>query len=456
MFHQGKMWKCELCDYKTYYQHVLSSHMDNNHKTGPVEKVQCPDCEKMFVPVCLEAHRARVHGKIPESKLEYYKPTCCTVCGKQFQNHYDMAKHRSKYHDNPKFYECKICEITFKEKSNFIKHENSPPHKEKCKPTLCMFCGEQFENYYAMKKHRSLVHKPSNSSECVICNVTLHSAGNLKVHQKSAKHLRKLSLINGYRDKNWPCMPQRTQRQTNEQSKQLRETTCLKCKESTENFIVETVTSIHKELAAIDSRPNINMALLDSFCFQSLTDYVTQGIHRTRNFSMPLIWDKFICEKCNNRYKTKKSLAEHIENHKNWTKNSALGKLECKLCDYKTDAHKWQDFNTHYRKLHILGKHIACDECDQRFTNTSNLNAHKLSKHSNEKPFKCDQCSYKTKKKCHLITEQFRTFSELSTLNFENLKTVLNLSVNINSSILTKNHTLVHTVQENSQEELIY
>lgn len=119
---------------------------------------------------------------------------------------------------------------------------------------------------------------------------------------------------------------------------------------------------------------------------------------------------RFICKKCNSCYLSEDRLKKHLEKHEKWTKQLVPGKLECKLCTYNCSSNKWVNFYDHYTKQHILGRHIACDECDKRFTNQSNLKAHKLSKHSTEKPFKCDKCSYRTKKKYHLDTEWFRIF----------------------------------------------
>ena len=144
-----KKFKCDLCDYTARSNTILKCHLrSHNHSNGPFIKVQCPECSEMFRPNSLEGHRARAHGKIPESKKEYYKPSCCTVCGKKYRNHYDMAKHRSQYHNRSILYECTICEMSFKEKGNLIKHEKAGYHLQRLYDQLeCLNCIEVTQNF---------------------------------------------------------------------------------------------------------------------------------------------------------------------------------------------------------------------------------------------------------------------------------------------------------------------
>lgn len=126
-------------------------HIENNHKVGPLEKIECPECGEMFRPTSLPSHRARVHGKIPKSRVEIYKPTSCTVCAKQFKNYYDMSKHRSKIHNSSIriaiLYECSNCKRTFKQKHSLTNHQKKINCEPVHEPLECSNCIESEQNF---------------------------------------------------------------------------------------------------------------------------------------------------------------------------------------------------------------------------------------------------------------------------------------------------------------------
>ena len=95
----------------------------------------------------------------------------CFECGKQFtrqvylKNHTDMNCKEKSVPTKPK--QCKICNATFKNFKNLLRHINVL-HEGK-KPFECFECGKRFTRQVYLKKHTILVHKIEKPFKCTLC-----------------------------------------------------------------------------------------------------------------------------------------------------------------------------------------------------------------------------------------------------------------------------------------------
>jgi len=92
----------------------------------------------------------------------------------------------------------------------------------------------------------------------------------------------------------------------------------------------------------------------------------------------------FKCVTCEFSSKTKKGLTDHTKIHGE--------KLSCSECDYK--GTRQSDLNQHF-KIHT-GKFYFCNQCEFKSVRIDQLREHGANKHSDERPFSCDQCPHKS------------------------------------------------------------
>ena len=101
----------------------------------------------------------------------------------------------------------------------------------------------------------------------------------------------------------------------------------------------------------------------------------------------------FVCETCNDRFKSKNFLKIHImEKH--------MGKkiFVCDICDYKTLL---KYYLTQHSVIHTNERPYACTICPYKSRTKSNLRSHYIT-HTGMKKFECDICEYLCKRKCDL------------------------------------------------------
>ncbi|XP_066269287.1 myoneurin-like [Branchiostoma lanceolatum] len=72
----------------------------------------------------------------------------------------------------------------------------------------------------------------------------------------------------------------------------------------------------------------------------------------------------------------------------------------CDQCDYSA-IQKCQ-IDRHVLTRHTAEKPYKCDQCDYCSALKGRLDRHVMKKHAGEKPYKCDQCDYSTARKCRL------------------------------------------------------
>lgn len=98
----------------------------------------------------------------------------------------------------------------------------------------------------------------------------------------------------------------------------------------------------------------------------------------------------FACVKCQMKFRTESVLAKHTKTHEPfWTKTRTY---ECYLC--KTTRHYWKigNLRDHMRSRHTSERPYRCEQCPKTFAVRSCLTAHKASHSQRERIHECNVC----------------------------------------------------------------
>ena len=109
---------------------------------------KCPalDCEFE----CKTVEEWKEHSK----DKHYSRPFQCEVCGKAFNEQFNLKKHFDGVHLGHKGHICEGCGQGFYKKSVMIRHQNATCSS--VKPNLnhkCKQCGKEFDSHGKLNKH---------------------------------------------------------------------------------------------------------------------------------------------------------------------------------------------------------------------------------------------------------------------------------------------------------------
>lgn len=162
-FHEGKMYKCEVCSktfgYNSNYKRHLKSHT----------KKETDDSEA---------------SKAKEYNFE------CSECAQTFSQKRYLTDHIRHIHEGRK-YECEICSHSFGHIANYKRHLKShaepqdKPSGPKVKRYLeCPHCNKTFLQVHSLRDHIRTIHE-GKLYECETCSKTFGYSSNYKRHLKS-------------------------------------------------------------------------------------------------------------------------------------------------------------------------------------------------------------------------------------------------------------------------------
>ncbi|GAA39249.2 zinc finger and BTB domain-containing protein 49 [Clonorchis sinensis] len=154
---------------------------------------------------------AKISTKQPESpasssnsmeSVDHNWTNQCPVCRRVFRHPSVLRKHQIS-HTNYRGFECNICEKTYKESFNLVRHmrkthvdEFLPPRRSSSAQihasdeagNPCPECGKQFKNWKTMRQHQKTIHLEA-VHVCVKCGISFSRELHLKKHIRTMHEL---------------------------------------------------------------------------------------------------------------------------------------------------------------------------------------------------------------------------------------------------------------------------
>ncbi|KAG5669175.1 hypothetical protein PVAND_017069 [Polypedilum vanderplanki] len=274
--HQSKK-NCKICGVlmKDFYYHNKFCH---SKKDG---NFQCQNCGLTF----FNKEKFKYHQKIHNKQFE------CQFCDKKFSFLADLKNHKI-IHINPKAYQCQICFLNLKTRSNMLYHMKTHD-KNRPKSFKCDQCDFSTAHKISLKNHLKIHGTRTLNFKCSECNFKTTHEGNLSRHKE----------IHNSNRRKFPC---------------------LYC-----NYETTTRTSLKNHL---NNRHNPNR-IKDFKCTKCnyKTDWKPSlKIHLLTHENRP---KKFQCKKCEYSTNREKVFKAHSKLHE------TVGKIKfkCELCGYLTN-----------------------------------------------------------------------------------------------------------------------
>jgi general transcription factor IIIA len=112
--------------------------------------------------------------------------------------------------------------------------------------------------------------------------------------------------------------------------------------------------------------------------------------------------DQVMKSECPHCFKVVKNLSKHMESHQQQGLRATAARVECPHCSKMV-----QNLEKHL-EVHELGKMTyVCEVCQKVFDRSDHLKIHKLI-HTGDKPYACDLCDYRSNQKSNLKTHMKR------------------------------------------------
>ena len=181
MIHNGKVFECDQCKYKSFQQTALTSHKNNKHNGS---KHACQLCKKTFhQEAILIRHVQSVH----EGVWHF-----CDECDRSFSLRGSLNTHKTKIHEkgtshnklmqktkSPKILFCGLCNFETSEKvglKNHVMAVHTNSHK-------CEMCDAEFFKEEKLEAHRKNKHEDA-SYNCDACKFRTKFSRELKQHKE--------------------------------------------------------------------------------------------------------------------------------------------------------------------------------------------------------------------------------------------------------------------------------
>ncbi len=184
--------KCDACHTNFLSRSELKDHNLANHEE--VGKFECDDCDKEFrYQTSLKMHANLWHGQ--KSIM------ACLKCGKDFynpettmiRNREELKRHFQEKHETIQQFPCELCNQTFKNGLQYVKHTFQVHRVTKCK--LCDAELNPGKDMQPMFRHYRDLHNWSERFWCKYCIVVLPDQDKVDEHLKKHRLWKDMQRI---------------------------------------------------------------------------------------------------------------------------------------------------------------------------------------------------------------------------------------------------------------------
>ncbi|XP_018302354.1 zinc finger protein 585A-like [Mycetomoellerius zeteki] len=137
---------------------------------------------------CTSSKTLRRSSRFRNEQTEV-KPHKCRVCGKTFQNKFNLYEHEGT-HEEEKSYQCKFCDKLYKRRHDLYNHERThivPKMHRVKEPYRCKVCGKTFAFKSDLMVH-GVVHDDKMPYECSVCGKGYLREERLLAHMQNKGH----------------------------------------------------------------------------------------------------------------------------------------------------------------------------------------------------------------------------------------------------------------------------
>ena len=167
--HQGRRYKCRLCDYKSKAAEGMTAHLMLKHDI----EIEGKEVFRCSYPQCRfkAPNMTKVKDHINSVHLKLYE-FGCEVCGKMFKWKGGLQLHLKVSHGqgvSNRRHKCEKCDLSFKF-SHQVREHFEKEHRDNLKPEhLCPKCGKEFLREGGLAQHIRLSHGPKIHVPCPHC-----------------------------------------------------------------------------------------------------------------------------------------------------------------------------------------------------------------------------------------------------------------------------------------------
>ncbi|XP_055906360.1 zinc finger protein Xfin-like isoform X2 [Eupeodes corollae] len=420
---------CMECEKEFFTFALFAEHM----KTHNVEKpFICKTCDKGFKKNAhLKSHIMIVHKRI--------LPYKCIDCSRAFSSKYNLQTHLKTHNAKGNLKKRRVVvkksyykDPTYHAKPVNIADANQNPNSGESQPENEFeedtFNYQSIQNPIELHERQIYYGRNENKIRCTLCFITVNT-DNLSKHMQEFHNLPESLTCMAIKKEPLEESEQLEHRSLEIETGQSDTPRLLQCPTCDKEFIHLSRLNEHMR-AHSDERPFICLACGKTF---KRHGHLTTHIATCHKKAKP-----FKCKECNQIFSSSLDLDVHLQTHlsdQNRTEQNKVNQLEspqndeslpplnigadlivertaeethqCTLCPtvFKSISNLME-----HMKVHTSDQPFICSLCGKGFISNDDLVTHRLNRHSEPKPYHCDQC-----------TRKFRTSLEM------------------------QNHTLVHT-----------
>ncbi|GFS15979.1 zinc finger protein 729 [Elysia marginata] len=423
--HETDFFYCDLCPFSTKISANLKKHKLSRHPLEEDFKFQCPDCPKKFaLKRNLKSHQQAKHTAQKKYKCDQcdfatnYRDSIrihankhngiiflCSKCGNSYP---DEARLKCHMKTHEELYFCDRCSFSTTRAQSFKRHQMV--HSDK-KPYQCPHCSFRSKSAILLYQHKQR-HKDSKGNFRRVRMVRRRPLEKVQVAGKNSQtcvpdtdsiqdfqaqeNVRENLTVTGDLDTLAP-VPVKFDGPSIKTDQHMEEPTKSVVEKTRETSRKYTTFSAFRE--ALKQTPKI-IQFMPRLSFQGEIEFACTEcdyVSRTFRYFQEHFYEHagltpYSCKYCSMKFSSAHNMYSHI-NHTHETEV-----FHCSICSFQT------------KRLPLLQKHVQCKHaeqeelkfkcphCPKKFSVESKLKYHVSSVHTEQKKYKCDQCSYSTDK----------------------------------------------------------